>query len=272
MRRRIPERAAEPAVGFGNDPSSRTVTCRARGVLMTAPIQHANETKSNAVREQIARSEPRSLRTYHADAGRPRPQRGRLPLDAGRPPALRLHLRRARRQPRPQPARLDAALHRATWAGRTHGQRSPITATARRYFSALPMTAYNAVTPVEIEASRRLLALLQGRPGGKRLEQVMWAASGSEAIQKALWAALARDTVARHDPRHALRLPRQERAGRRRHRLRNRPRPRPARPLHQLSDGGMRRRQPARTALRPRALSPGTGRPATRSSAGGSAS
>jgi 4-aminobutyrate aminotransferase-like enzyme len=61
------------------------------------------------------------------------------------------------------------------------------------YFPAMPMTAYNAVTPVEVEASRRLVELLQGRPGGKRLEQVLWAASGSEAIQKALWACLARD-------------------------------------------------------------------------------
>src|SRR6185503_19707571 len=61
------------------------------------------------------------------------------------------------------------------------------------YFAALPLTAYNALTPVETEASRRLAALLQGRPGGKRLEHVMWAASGSEAVQKALWAALARD-------------------------------------------------------------------------------
>src|SRR5262249_28128793 len=61
------------------------------------------------------------------------------------------------------------------------------------FFDALPMTAYNAVTAVEIEASRRLVALLQGCPGGRRLEQVMWAASGSEAIQKALWASLARD-------------------------------------------------------------------------------
>ena len=59
--------------------------------------------------------------------------------------------------------------------------------------SGLPLTAYNAVTPVEIEATRRLVEALQGRPGGRRLEQVMWAASGSEAIQKALWAALARD-------------------------------------------------------------------------------
>src|SRR6185369_14669892 len=61
------------------------------------------------------------------------------------------------------------------------------------YFQAVPLTAYNAVTPLEIDASRRLAELLQSRPGGKRLEQVMWAASGSEAIQKALWAALARD-------------------------------------------------------------------------------
>jgi 4-aminobutyrate aminotransferase-like enzyme len=38
-----------------------------------------------------------------------------------------------------------------------------------------------------------VVELLQSRPGGQRLEQVMWAASGSEAIQKALWAALARD-------------------------------------------------------------------------------
>src|SRR5205085_8914296 len=34
---------------------------------------------------------------------------------------------------------------------------------------------------------------MRGRPGGRRMEQVMWAASGSEAVQKALWAALARD-------------------------------------------------------------------------------
>ncbi len=56
-----------------------------------------------------------------------------------------------------------------------------------------PMNAYNAITPIEVEASSRLVSLLQSRPGGNRLQQVLWAASGSEAIQKALWAALARD-------------------------------------------------------------------------------
>src|SRR5579862_1704310 len=34
------------------------------------------------------------------------------------------------------------------------------------FFAAMPLNAYNAVTPVETEASRRLIALLQGLPGG----------------------------------------------------------------------------------------------------------
>jgi 4-aminobutyrate aminotransferase-like enzyme len=61
------------------------------------------------------------------------------------------------------------------------------------FFTAQPLNAYNAVTVVETEAVRRLIALLQATSGGSRLQQVLWAASGSEAIQKALWAALARD-------------------------------------------------------------------------------
>ena len=70
------------------------------------------------------------------------------------------------------------------------------------------MTAYNAVTGVEVEAMRRLVETLQSRPGGSRMEQILWAASGSEAIQKALWAALARDRAARHNPGDALWFPR----------------------------------------------------------------
>jgi 4-aminobutyrate aminotransferase-like enzyme len=56
---------------------------------------------------------------------------------------------------------------------------------------AVPLTTYNAMTHVEAEAVRRLVGLLRSRPGGQRIEQVLWAASGSEAIQKALWAAMA---------------------------------------------------------------------------------
>lgn len=62
-----------------------------------------------------------------------------------------------------------------------------------RYFEAAPLTSYNAIAQVEADAVRRLTANLQSKPGGGRLEQILWAASGSEAIQKALWAALARD-------------------------------------------------------------------------------
>jgi len=61
------------------------------------------------------------------------------------------------------------------------------------YYPAVTMTAYNAITPVEALATERLLALLQRTPKGRRLQQVMWAASGSEAVQKALWASMSRD-------------------------------------------------------------------------------
>jgi 4-aminobutyrate aminotransferase-like enzyme len=68
-----------------------------------------------------------------------------------------------------------------------------VSAHTGEYFPALTMTAYNAITPVEVEANRRLVEVLQRAKGGRRLEQVLWAASGSEAVQKALWACLARD-------------------------------------------------------------------------------
>ena len=61
------------------------------------------------------------------------------------------------------------------------------------YFPAIGLTAYNAMTELEAAATQRLCSALQNTPGGKNLEQVMWAASGSEAVQKALWACLDRD-------------------------------------------------------------------------------
>ena len=64
---------------------------------------------------------------------------------------------------------------------------------ADEFFEAAPMTAYNAVTPVEALAVERLVKSVQSAPGGKLCDTVMWAASGSEAIQKALWACLHRD-------------------------------------------------------------------------------
>jgi len=57
-----------------------------------------------------------------------------------------------------------------------------------QYRAGLPRSAYNFVTPVQVEASRRLIA----SAACPRLEKVLWAASGSEGIQKAMWCALHR--------------------------------------------------------------------------------
>jgi 4-aminobutyrate aminotransferase-like enzyme len=61
------------------------------------------------------------------------------------------------------------------------------------FLTAAPLTAYNAITPVEALACERLLANMRSQPGGARMEQVMWSASGSEGVIKALRAALAQD-------------------------------------------------------------------------------
>jgi 4-aminobutyrate aminotransferase-like enzyme len=164
---------------------------------MTPPLHHPHESDSNAARDLAARFEPKALRTYT-------PTQAVLARSAGiyhwTPEGRRLYdftsgvlvanlghnvyswLRRHGDYMGWSKAEWDPEKDEA--AGRL---------SAAGYFMALPMTAYNAITPAEIEASRRLAELLQSRPGGRRLEQVFWAASGSEAIQKALWAALARD-------------------------------------------------------------------------------
>jgi 4-aminobutyrate aminotransferase-like enzyme len=159
---------------------------------MNSPIHHPHESSSNAVRDQAARKEPRSLRTYT-------PTQAVLARSAGiyhwTLEGRRLYdftsgvlVTNLGHNPR---SWIERFFRYMGWSGgeaRNAGSGSP-----PAYSPALPMNAYNALTQVEIEASRRLVEVLQGRPGGRRLEQVMWAASGSEAIQKAIWAALARD-------------------------------------------------------------------------------
>jgi 4-aminobutyrate aminotransferase-like enzyme len=154
---------------------------------MTTPLHHPDEDTSNAARDQAARYEPRALRTYT-------PTQAVLARSAGvyhwTPEDRRLYdftsgVLVANLGHNPQNW-LNRFVDYLGWSEHGWGTSGP-------YLDALPMTAYNAVTEVEVEASRRLVELLQSRPGGRRLEQVMWAASGSEAIQKALWAALARD-------------------------------------------------------------------------------
>jgi 4-aminobutyrate aminotransferase/(S)-3-amino-2-methylpropionate transaminase len=149
---------------------------------------HPDEPSSNAARTLVARYEPRSLRTYT-------PTQAVLARSAGifhwTPEGRRLYdftsgvlVANLGHNPSRWLKRFtDYMGWPKAWEQEPGG-----------YLPALPMNTYNAVTQVEMEASRRLVELLQSRPGGRRLEQVLWAASGSEAIQKALWAALARDS------------------------------------------------------------------------------
>src|SRR5688572_12645383 len=157
---------------------------------MTEPIHHPQEKTSNADRDVVAKFEPKSLRTFT-------PTLAVLAKSAGvfhwTPEGRRLYdfssgvlVANLGHNPASWMKRFTTYMG---WSG------SPWTEAAGangqdHYFDALTFTAYNAITPVEAEASRRLGDLLQKRPGGKRLEQVLWAASGSEAIQKALWASL----------------------------------------------------------------------------------
>lgn len=149
---------------------------------MNPLIQHPHEAASNAARDQVVRLEPRSLRTYT-------PTQAVLARSSG----IFHWTADGRRLYDFSSGVLVANLghNPPAWMERffrNMGWQSP-----GNFAHALTMTAYNAVTGVELEASSRLIQLLQGQPGGRRLEQVFWSASGAEAIQKALWCSLARD-------------------------------------------------------------------------------
>jgi 4-aminobutyrate aminotransferase/(S)-3-amino-2-methylpropionate transaminase len=154
-------------------------------------ISHPAEQTSNRDRETATAVEPRSLRTYT-------PSLAVLARSAGvyhwTPEGRRLYdftsgvlVANLGHNPVSWMNRFTEYMG---WRAYANGKAPPAPA---GYFSSMPMTAYNAVTPVEVEASRRLLDLLRGRPGSARMDQVLWAASGSEAIQKALWCGLGRD-------------------------------------------------------------------------------
>ncbi len=148
-----------------------------------APIQHRGEEQSNEQRRRLVETEPHCLRTFT--------------------PSLAVIARSAGSYHWTPEGRMLADFtsgvlvanlghHPTRWWKNLQsylnlpelGQQSD------EYLAAVPLTAYNAATEVEIEANRRLLNNLRNQLGGARCEQVMWAASGSEAIQKALWAAL----------------------------------------------------------------------------------
>lgn len=164
---------------------------------MDHPLHHPQEATSNRDRDTIRQFEPRSLRTFT-------PTQAVLARSAGvfhwTPEGRRLFdftsgvlVSNLGHNPRAWLRRFFGYMQ---WSGflkepsyPTNGQPGSDSG----FVEALTLTAYNAATPVEIEATRRLVALMQQAPGGQRMQQVMWAASGSEAIQKALWVGLARD-------------------------------------------------------------------------------
>jgi len=157
--------------------------------MTTHAIQHPHEVIANATRSEAAEVLPRSLRTFT-------PTQAVIVQSAG----VYHWTADGRRLFDFSSGVLVANLghNPISWMRRFCGYMGwqlplPLEQSPSGFFRALAMTTYNAVTPLEVAASRRLIAAMRARPGGNRMEQVMWAASGSEAIQKALWAAMARD-------------------------------------------------------------------------------
>ncbi|MBX9624398.1 MAG: aminotransferase class III-fold pyridoxal phosphate-dependent enzyme [Gemmataceae bacterium] len=154
---------------------------------MHPPIEHPDEPAGNDVREAVGRVEARSLRTFT-------PTQAVVAKSAGvfhwTPDGRRLY-------DFTSGVLVSNLGHNpAPWVGRFlrySGLDHYCADVPQDYTFGLPLTAYNAITPVEAEATRRLVELLRYRPGGGRMEQVLWAASGSEAVHKALFACQARD-------------------------------------------------------------------------------
>src|SRR5215475_6457179 len=147
-----------------------TRTFPGEALSMTTPLHHPQESNSNTARDLVARFEPRSQRTYT-------PTQAVLARSAGiyhwTPEGRRLYDFTS--------GVLVANLghNPKAWLQRFRGLLGWDAAAAEPgdYSPALPFTAYNAVTQVETTATKQLVELLQRRPGGRRLEQVLWAAS-----------------------------------------------------------------------------------------------
>lgn len=153
---------------------------------MAEPIQFDDEPVSNRYRERILAEEPIAQRTFT-------PTQAVLARSAGlfhfTPEGRRLAdftsgvlVANLGHNPRDWFARFAGYME---WtAGVLEG--------GQGYVALPPLTTYNAISTLESEANRRLLASLRRTPFGRRMERVLWSASGSEGIQKALWAALHR--------------------------------------------------------------------------------
>jgi len=148
-----------------------------------AAISFDGESKSNAMRESVATREPISLRTYT-------PSQLVIERSAG----LYHYTPDGRRLADFTSGVLVANLGhnpKRWWQRLAHYMGwSPDVDFDGEYLMLPPLTAYNAISALEVEANHRLLTSLHRTPLGAWLQQVMWSASGSEGIQKALWACL----------------------------------------------------------------------------------
>ncbi len=151
---------------------------------LTQAIHHRHEPHSNATRDQAAGIEPRSLRTYT-------PTQAVIARSAG---VFHWTVEGRRLYDFSSGVLVANLGHNPSgWLRRFFELMQWTTAFDEMPPPALPMTTYNAITPLEVDASAQLIDCLRRCAGGERMEQVLWAASGSEAVQKALWAALAYD-------------------------------------------------------------------------------
>src|SRR3954447_20513118 len=118
---------------------------------MTKPVHHPHEPASNEVRDRVARYQPRALRTYT-------PSLAVIARSAGvyhwTPEGRRLYdfssgvlVANLGHNPVSWQRRFEKYMG---WGGQE-------LANEKGYSPALPMTAYNAVTPIEVDASRRLV-------------------------------------------------------------------------------------------------------------------
>jgi 4-aminobutyrate aminotransferase-like enzyme len=151
----------------------------------TPAAEPSGESQSDAARQVIARMEPKSLRTYT-------PTLAVIAKAAG----CYVYTPEGRKLADFTSGVLVANLgHNPTnWWRRLQqyfGHEEPHG--SGEFFAGAPLTAYNAITPLEAQACERLLANMRSQPGGGRMEQVMWSASGSEGVIKALRVALAQN-------------------------------------------------------------------------------
>jgi 4-aminobutyrate aminotransferase-like enzyme len=149
------------------------------------PIEHPDEADSNGLRLEAMQLEPRALRTFTPSLA-----------VVARGEGCYLVTPEGRRLADFTSGVLVANIgHNPTrWWRRVWDYMGLNDAGAKNEFlPAAPLTAYNAISTLEVQACERLLASLRAEPGGERMEQVMWSASGSEGVIKALRTALAQD-------------------------------------------------------------------------------